>query len=403
MLSFEAAREKILNNVAPLGVEQVGLLESLGRVTAEDVMATVNLPSFDNSSMDGYAVRLNDRGSFASLRIGGYLPAGAVATAEVAPRSAVKIMTGAPVPPGCDAIVPIEEAEEFGDAVRIKAEVISGQHIRRAGNDIRLGEIALAARTPIRVPEISLLASLGRTSVGVYRKPRVAILATGDELVEPGQPLFPGKVFNSNSVAIAAAVEEAGATPLILGIATDNRESLRQKLSEGLRADVLITMAGVSVGDRDMVREILGELEVRQIFWKIDMKPGKSTAFGVKNEQPVFSLPGNPVSAMVTFEELVRPAVLRMMGYRRVIKPYVAAILQEDLRGLAGKTSFWRVRLESRKGKLLAWSAGSQDTSLLRSLLQADALAVLPPECASFASGEEINVHLLSNTAGTME
>ena len=330
MLSFEEAREKILNHVALMGVEQVGLLESLGRVMAEDVMATVNLPSFDNSSMDGYAVRLKDRSSFALLKISGYLPAGAVATAKVAPRSAVRIMTGAPVPPGCDAVVPFEDAEELKDAVSIKAEVVLGQHIRRQGEDIRLGEVALAVGTPVRVPEISLLASLGRTSVGVYRNPRVAILATGDELVEPGQPLSAGKVFNSNSVAIAAAVKEAGGAPLILGVATDNRESLRQKLSEGLRADVLITVAGVSVGDRDMVREILQELDVQQVFWRIDMKPGKSTAFGVKNGKPVFSLPGNPVSAVVTFEELVRPAILRMMGYPCVIKPYVAAILQED-------------------------------------------------------------------------
>lgn len=403
MLSFAEARQRILNNVTPLGVEQVSLLESLGRVTGSGICAPRNLPSFDNSSMDGYAVRMADRDYFASLLVSGYIPAGEAATAAIAPGTAVRIMTGAPIPQDCDAIVPFEDTEEFEDTISVRVDVVAGQYIRRAGEDIRMGDIALAAGTPIRIPEISLLASLGRTSVGVYRKPRVAILATGDELVEPGQPLSTGKLFNSNSVALAAAVQEAGGSPLILGIATDTRESLREKLCEGLRADVLITAAGVSVGDRDMVREILRELGVRQVFWKIDMKPGKSTAFGMKDATPVFSLPGNPVSAMVTFEELVRPALLRMMGYQRVIKPGLKATLQHSHRKPAGKTQLLRVRLESRDGALLAWSAGNQDTRFLKTLLQADALAILPAERVSFTEGEEIAVHLLSSRAGILE
>lgn len=403
MLSYGGAREKILDNVTTLGVDQVSLLESLGRVTAEEITAPRNLPSFDSSSMDGFAVRMADRNRFASLQVRGYIPAGEIATAGIAPETAVRIMTGAPIPHDCDAIVPFEDADELEDSICIRSEVREGQYIRRAGEDIRSGEVALPADTPIRVPQISLLASLGRTSVGVYRKPRVAILATGDELIEPGQPLSPGKLYNSNSVALAAAVQETGATPLILGIATDTRESLRQKLSEGLRADVLITAAGVSVGDRDIVREVLRELNVRQIFWKIDMKPGKSTAFGMRDSTPVFSLPGNPVSAMVTFEELVRPAILRMMGYQRVIKPGFHATLQHDLRKPAGKTQLLRVRLESREGKLLAWSSGDQDTRFLKTLLNADALAILPAVRVSFSAGEEITVHLLSNKAGILE
>jgi molybdopterin molybdotransferase len=403
MLSYSEARETILNSVTTLGVDQVTILESLGRVTAEEIRTARNLPSFDSSSMDGFAVRMADRSQFASLLVRGYIPAGEIATASIAPGTAVRIMTGAPVPHNCDAIVPFEDTDEFEDSICIRADVTEGQYIRRAGEDIRSGEVALSAGTPIRVPEISLLASLGRTSVGVYRKPRVAILATGDELIEPGQPLSPGKLYNSNSAALAAAVQEAGATPMILGIATDTRESLRQKLSEGLRADVLITAAGVSVGDRDIVREILRELDVKQVFWKIDMKPGKSTAFGVRGTTPVFSLPGNPVSAMVTFEELVRPAILRMMGYRYVVKPGLAAILQHDLRKPVGKTQLLRVRLESRNGKLLAWSAGNQDTRFLKTLLQADALAILPSERVAFTAGEEIAVHVLSNKTGILE
>jgi molybdopterin molybdotransferase len=403
MLSFVEARQTILDNVTHLGVEQVSILKSLGRVAGADVLAPRNLPSFDNSSMDGFAVRMEDRDHFASLRVSGYIPAGEFTTASVTPGTAIRIMTGAPIPQDCDAIVPFEDAEEFANTINIRIEVVAGQYIRRAGEDIRMGDIALAAGSPIRVPEISLLASLGRTSVAVYRKPRVAILATGDELVEPGQPISPGRLYNSNSVALAAAVLEAGGSPLILGIATDTRESLREKLCDGLQADVLITVAGVSVGDRDMVREILRELNVRQVFWKIDMKPGKATAFGMKDATPVFSLPGNPVSAMVTFEELVRPALLRIMGYKRVIKPGLKAILQHSHHKPAGKTQLLRVRLEARDGTLLAWSAGNQDTRFLKTLLQADALAVLPSERVSFSEGEEIAVHLLSNRAGILE
>jgi molybdopterin molybdotransferase len=397
MMSFEEARALILSNVALLEAEQVELLDSLGRVIAEDVIAPLNLPSFDNSAMDGYAVRVADCNGFAPLPIIGYIPAGGAAITEVAAGSAIKIMTGAPVPPGCDAIVPFEDAKESDHKVLIQAAPLPGQHIRRAGEDVKRGEKVIAAGTLVRVPEISMLASLGRTSIQVYRKPLVAILATGDELVEPGQDLPEDKVFNSNSAALAAAVLEAGAVPWILGIARDDRKHLRRMITTGLQADVLITAAGVSVGDRDFVREALTELGVKQLLWKVHMKPGKSMAFGTKDGKPIFSLPGNPVSAMITFEELVRPALLKMMGHRRVIKPLMTAILQEDLHKKSGKTYFARVRLQRVGDKYLAWSGGNQETGFLHTMLHADALAILPPDRTEFAAGEEINVHILSN------
>ncbi len=347
--------------------------------------------------MDGYAVRAADCHGFAPLPIIGYIPAGGAATTGVAFGSAIKIMTGAPVPPGCDAIVPFEEAEESDHKVLIQTTPIPGQHIRRAGEDVKRGEKVIASGTLIRVPEISMLATLGRTSIQVYRKPLVAILATGDELVEPGQNLSEGKLFNSNSSALAAAVLEAGAVPLILGIARVNREHLRQMITTGLQADVLVTAAGVSVGDRDFVRETLTELGVKQLLWKVNMKPGKSMAFATKDGKTIFSLPGNPVSAMITFEELVRPALLKMMGHRQIIKPLVTAILQEDLNKKPGKTYFARVRLERVDGKYLAWSGGNQETGFLHPMLHADALAILPPDRTTFASGEELNIHILSS------
>jgi molybdopterin molybdotransferase len=403
MISFEEALATILSNIEILKIEPAELLESLDRVTAEDIIAPFNLPSFDNSAMDGYAVRAADCGNHASLPIRGYIPAGGVATAKLEPTNAIKIMTGAPVPQGADAIVPFEDAEEANQIVTVNEAVRSGQHIRRAGEDVRQGEIVIPAGTLIRVPEINMLASLGRRFVQVYRRPVVAVLATGDELVEPGQPLSEGKLYNSNSVMLAAAVREAGATPLILGIARDDRESLRQKIGEGLKADALITAAGVSVGDRDFVREILAEFGVKQIFWKVNIKPGKSTAFGIFGSRPVFSLPGNPVSAMITFAEMVRPALLKMMGHRHFTQPLLAATLQEDLRKKPGKIFFARVRLRIVKGKLLAWSAGHQDTGFQRTICLADGIARLPAEGGNFHAGEQIMVRLLSGSVNVAE
>ena len=402
MLSFEDARQTILSNVNCMEAEAVEILDALGRVIAEDVIAPIDLPSFDNSAMDGYAVRVSDCNRFAPLIVSGYIPAGGTAVAtEVLPGNAIRIMTGAPVPSGCDAIVPLEDVEEVQEAGKeiwvVKTAPRSGQHIRRAGEDVKRGETVLPAGALIRVPAVSVLASLGRTQVQVYRKPVVAILATGDELVEPGQALPEGKLYNSNSVALAAAVREAGAEAIILGIARDDREHMRPMIASGLTADVLITAAGVSVGDRDFVRDVLEELGVIQLFWKVDMKPGKSMAFGTCGGKPVFSLPGNPVSAMITFEEMVRPALLKMMGHRKVVKPLVTATLQEEMRKKSGRVFFSRVRLERVNDKLLAWNAGNQETGFVQTLLHADALAVLPADRVSFAAGEEIDVHLLSS------
>jgi molybdopterin molybdotransferase len=403
VMSFEEARDRILSTVALMESESVEILDSLGRVTAEDVIAPLNLPSFDNSAMDGYAVRVADCNAFEALTITGNIPAGGSTTAELTRGSAIRIMTGAPIPHGCDAVVPLEETEDTGNHVQIHVAPHPGQHIRWAGEDVKLGETVLPAGTLIRVTAISMLASMGRTQVRVYRKPIVAILATGDELVEPGQPLPEGKLFNSNSPALAAAVCEAGAVPLILGVARDDREHLRQRITLGLQADALITAAGVSVGDCDFVRETLAGLGVKQLLGKVNMKPGKAMTFGVKDGKPVFSLPGNPVSAIITFEKMVRPALLKMMGHRQVTTPLVTAILQEELRKKPGKIFFARVRLKIAEGKFLAWSAGHQDTGFLKTMLQADALAVLPAERTSFSAGEEIDVHILSQAPGMLE
>ena len=403
MPTFEVARSMILASVSSLGVERVELLEALGRVVAEDVVAPWDMPFYDNSAMDGFAVRAADCRAGGSLRVTGYIPAGGTVTPSVEPGCAVRIMTGAPIPPGGDAVVPIEETEQRDDAILLRESVKRPQHIRFRGEDVRSGDTVVSDGTIIHSPEISMLASFGKATVPVYRRARVAVLSTGDELIELGEQPVSGKIINSNALSLAAAIREIGAEPVILGIARDSRESHREKMAEGLKADVLITSAGVSAGDLDLVRDCLAEIGVRQLFWKVEIKPGGPTAFGMKEGKPVFSLPGNPVSTMITFEELVRPALLRMMGHRRVIKPYVQATLRGEVRKKPGKVHFLRVRIEVENGIHWATSAGDQNTGILGTMLRANGIAVLPKDQTVFSPGEEVAVHLLRNDVGMLE
>ena len=399
MVSFEEARSIILSNVNVRGVERVHLLEAVGRVLAEDVSASWDLPSWDNSAMDGYAVRSQDCTTTpCRLRVTGYLPAGAKADGiTVEAGCAVRIMTGAPTPAGCDAVVPVEETDNGPQEVSLLEPVLKGQHIRFRAEDVASGVIFARSGTPVRPPEVNMLAGFGLALVPVYRRPTVAILSTGDELVELGRTPGPGEIVNSNTLSLAAAVREAGCIPRIIGIARDNRESHLEKLREGLNADVLITSAGVSAGDCDLVRDILEELGARQIFWKVGIKPGGPTAFAMYGSTPVFSLPGNPVSTMITFEEFVRPALLRMLGHQRVLRPLFKAVLREALMKKPGKVQIVRLRLEKSDGRWYATSAGNQQTAILKTMVDAQAIAVLPAESSGFAAGDEVDVHFYGN------
>ena len=402
MVSFEEARNVILSSISPVGTERIHLLDAAGRVIAEDVAAPWDMPLWDNSAMDGYAVRAADCGTTpCTLRVSGFLPAGAKADGvRVEPGCAVRIMTGAPTPEGCDAVVPVEETDNGDREVMLNEPVKKGQHIRFRGEDVAAGLTFVRAGSIIRPPEINMLAGFGMALVPVYRRPTVAILSTGDELVELGATPGPGEIVNSNTLSLAAAVREAGGTPLIIGIARDTRESHLEKLREGLKTDVLITSAGVSAGDRDLVRDVLEELGARQVFWKVGTKPGGPTAFALHGTTLVFSLPGNPVSTMITFEEFVRPALLAMQGHRRVLRPLFKAILREELNKKAGKVQIARIRLERVDGRWYATSAGNQQTAILKTMVDAEAIAVLPAESTRFAAGDEVDVHFYGNHIG---
>jgi molybdopterin molybdotransferase len=399
MPTFEEARSLILDRIAPLGRERVPIVAAAGRVLSEDIRAPWDMPQWDNSAMDGYAVRSADCEAPATLRLAGYQAAGGTVGPRVAPGCAVKIMTGSPTPEGCDAVVPFEQTVEEAGFVKIRVAVKPREHIRFQGEDVKAGDLVVPAGTVLRPPEISMLASFGRAFAPVYRKARVAVLSTGDELVELGEPLSPGKIINSNTVSLAAAIEEAGAVPVLLGIAADDKGNLREKIEEGLRADALITSAGVSAGDRDFVREVLRELAVEEVFWKVDIKPGHPTAFGLKEGKPVFSLPGNPVSSLVTFEVFVRPALLKMMGHPEPEKPLVKAVLKEPIRKKAGKVHFFRVKIDVEDGEYVAWTSGDQNTGILRTMVLANGIAVLPSERTVINAGEKVDVYLLYQSA----
>ena len=399
MVSFEEARSIILDNVQPVGAERIHLLEAAGRILAEDVAAPWDLPLWDNSAMDGYAVRAEDcLTTPCRLRVTGFLPAGAKADGfTVEPGCAVRIMTGAPTPAGCDAVVPVEETDDGTEEVTLLEQVRKGQHVRFRAEDVAAGVLFVRTGSIIRPPEVNMLAGFGMALVPAYRRPTVAILSTGDELVELGRTPGPGEIINSNTLSLAAAVTETGCIPRIIGIARDNRKSHLEKFCEGLKADVLITSAGVSAGDCDLVRDILEELGARQLFWKVGIKPGGPTAFAMYGSTPVFSLPGNPVSTLITFEEFVRPALLKMQGHQRVLRPFFKAVLREGLKKKPGKVQIVRVRLEKNGGIWYATSSGNQQTAILKTMVDARAIAVLPAESTAFAAGDEIDVHYYGN------
>lgn len=398
MPSFEEARNLILEHVSRMGTEKVFLLDAGGRVLAENITAPWDMPRYTNSAMDGYAVRADDCTISTTLKIIDFIPAGGSASVEVTSGTAAKIMTGAPLPPGADSIVPVEDTEETDEGVHIREAVKRGAHIRLKAEDVKAGECIIPTGTILRPAEIGMLASYSRVLVKVFRRVRVAVLSTGDELAELGEMLTEEKIINSNTLALAAALKETGAEPTILGIARDNRENHLEKMLEGLQADVLITSAGVSTGDRDFVRAVLEEMGAVFIFNKVDIKPGRPTTFGLIGTKPLFCLPGNPVSTMITYEELVRPALLKMMGHERIIKPLIEATLLTDLtKKRLGVLNFQRVSIEVRDGKYFASCSGDQNTGILKTMVRADALALLPEDRDHFEAGDKVRIHLLGS------
>ena len=391
LLPISEARELVLAAVEPLPAEDVPLDHALGRVLAYDVESALDVPPFDSSAMDGYAVVA---GAAAELRVVGEARAGHPAPARVEPGTAVRISTGGAVPAGADAVVPVERSEESDASVRVP-DASAGDNVRRAGEDVRRGDVVLRAGIVLGPAEVGVLASVGRAVVSCARLPRVVLLVTGDELTEPGDELAPGRIFSSNAYALAGQVATAGGRLVRRENVPDDAEETRAGLERALGdADVVCVSGGVSVGPHDHVKRALRELGVEERFWGVRLKPGKPTWFGVRDRRLVFGLPGNPVSAMVTFHLFARPALRALQGATPE-DDRAKAILDEPVRRNPHREQAVRVRLRANGDGWHAATTGDQGSHMLTSMLGAAGLALIPLGQGELAAGERVEVALL--------
>jgi molybdopterin molybdotransferase len=397
--SVAEACAEILAAFAPLGEEELGLLAAQGRFLVAPVRAGKDLPPFDNSAMDGYALRAQDVAQAheggVELPVRGESRAGGEPPEPLAPGSAMRIFTGAPLPAQADAVQLQEMVERSADRARFREPVAPYANVRRRGSDVSTGELALPAHSEIGAGEIALLASLEQASVRVFRRPRVAIVCTGDELRELGEPDRPGSIVNSNAYALSAQVTATGALPVIVPKARDTREDVARAVRAALLHDVVVLSGGVSVGEYDVVRDGLADAGVSLSFWSVRMKPGKPVSFARHGAIPVLGLPGNPVSAWVTFELFVRPGLRKMLGDPHPERPRVEVVLDSALRRTPGRTEFARTRLSRRGSQLVAQPLSHQSSGALSSMVGVDALLEIPAEAQELPAGAVLNALLL--------
>ena len=416
MLSVEEAYKQIMACFSPLDVEEKPILDCLGQTLAVEVRSPLSLPPLANSGMDGYAVRREDIAGASertpvNLRVIGLVAAGQVPDLAVETGTAIRIMTGAPVPPGADTVVPFEETDEISrrtagrplSDIDIQADLPLGCNVRPAGEDVQAGELVLEAGTVIRPSEMGVLASLGLERARVIRRPLVSVLSTGDELASLGEELAGGKIYDSNTFSVAASVVAAGGIPKILGIARDTMEELHRKLEEVADSDLVVTSAGVSKGDYDVVKDVLTERGDIN-FWSVRMRPAKPLAFGMLRGDsvrgtgrpvPLMGLPGNPVSAMVAFEMFARPAIRTMLGRQRLARPMVEGILTNPIYNTDGRRVYARVEVEKRDGVFYANPTGPQGSNILTSMSRANALAICPDDLPRKEAGEKVDIIML--------
>jgi molybdopterin molybdotransferase len=400
MILFDEALNNILSHIHALGFEKVSLLDALGRVLAEDISAKRDIPPLDNSAMDGYALRSEDvqkasKNHPVRFEVIEDLPAGFISTKKIEEGKAIRIMTGAPIPKGADTVIPVEETKKEDGAVLIFKSGVLGENIRKSGEDVKKGDRVISKGDTIRPAEVGMLASVGRSFISVYQKPLVAILCTGDELVDVDGELDEVKIISSNSYTLAAQVKDCGAIPVQLGIAKDRKEEIEERFRQGIRADVLISSAGISVGDYDFVKDVMKNLGMEMVFWKVAMRPGQPLAFGTIGEKPVFGLPGNPVSSMISFEQFVRPSLLKMMGRRQIFRPVIEAVIKEEIKKMVGRRYFIRGSVSLENGEYFVTTTGEQGSGILRSMVKANGLIIIPEDQEIARAGEKVRVQLL--------
>ncbi|HLH77391.1 MAG TPA: gephyrin-like molybdotransferase Glp [Candidatus Binataceae bacterium] len=404
MISVDEALKIVLDSVAPLAVERVPLLDARDRILAEQIYSNRDIPGFDNSAMDGFAVRAADLAGASertpkALRITETIAAGAMPTTAVTVGSAARIMTGAPIPPGADAIVPVERTRVAGAVVQFLAAPEVGEFVRPQGEDLRAGQLVMGPGRRLSPSDIGMLALVNRPMVEVWRRPRVALVATGDELVDADQVPTGAQVVNSSAYALAAAVAEVGAEASILKIARDDPKEIRARLIEASAFDAIFTTGGVSVGDFDHVKGELDRVGMKTLFHGVAQRPGRPLKFGLIGSCPVFGLPGNPVSTLVCYYLYARPALLKMAAHQQLQLPRVSARCMVDIRLAQGLTVFIRVTVQRRDGVYEATPTGAQGSNLLGSLARAEGLLVGPSDKLNLRAGDQAEVLLLPSAA----
>ncbi|MCY3742291.1 MAG: molybdopterin molybdotransferase MoeA [Candidatus Poribacteria bacterium] len=399
MLSVDEARQRMLDTIPVLSSEKRGILACTGYVLAEALRATENIPPFDNSAMDGYAVRAADvrnasEKNPAVLSVVEMIAAGYAPTKQVAAGQASRIMTGAMMPDGADAVVMQEVTQQEANEVKIFESIDTAGNVRFTGESVAEGQQVMGKGKHLRPPEVSMLASLNCAEATVHRKPTVAIVSTGDELTRLGEPLEPGKIRDSNRYGLYAQVEEAGGIPIDMGIAPDDAAETERIFRAALaKADALITSGGVSVGEHDVVKTVLAKLgEIN--FWRVAMKPGKPQAYGIADGRPIFGLPGNPVSSLVVFELFVRPALLKMAGHTHLLRPTFKAVLAESVTNRDGRVNYMRAILKVSDGEITAQTTGPQGSGILHSLVLANGLITIPT-ATTLQAGEKVDAQFL--------
>ena len=405
MISVDEALATVLGAVEPLGVERVPLLDALGRVLAQEVRSPRDIPGFDNSAMDGFAVRSADvAGATADnpvrLTVTETVPAGKMPSHEVHPGQAARTMTGAPIASGADAIVPVEQTRESGNQVEILTSAPPHAFVRPRGEDVKQGELAMTPGRLLGAADLGMLASLNRAMVGVYRRPRVAIVATGDELVDVDEAPSGAQVVNSSAYALSGGIREAGGEAAMLRVARDTPDEVRERLTEAMAFDIIFTTGGVSVGQFDHVKTVMDELGLKTLFHGVAQRPGRPLKFGTLENRPVFGLPGNPVSTLVCFYLYARPALLKMSGRTEVGLPRVTARCARDIKLPKGLTEFVRVKLERRDSGYVAVPTGNQGSGIFSSIARADGLLIGPAERERLREGDSAQVLMLAVETG---
>ncbi|HEU4494920.1 MAG TPA: gephyrin-like molybdotransferase Glp [Rubrobacteraceae bacterium] len=397
LIDHPEAVRLVLENTHRLPTRDVPLVEAQGLALAQDLKARFDSPPFDNSAVDGYALRSADAEAGRVFRVVDEAPAGRPAAKSVGEGEAIKIFTGGVIPEGADAVVMVENTSGWGEEFELNKTASPGQNVRGSGEDVREGDVILRAGTEVGPPEIALAATQGYGTLPVHRRPEVVVLSTGTELVEPGErELEPGEIYDSNSFAVVAQAHEIGARARRITAASDDAAVLRSAVEEALEtADVVVTSGGVSVGEKDLVKGTMLELGVEQVFWGVKFKPGKPLFFGARGDVRVFGLPGNPVSAMVCFELFVRPALVKMMGRQERGRPRIQVYFEKDVSNNFGRMHAMRVSLQKTERGWLARSVGAQGSGLVSSLTKADALALIGPESEGVKAGEPVKAIVL--------